>query len=78
MVHVYPRNGVLNGIVAPFLGAFVLFAAFFVKSVVPSAISGGDTTGYQTFDVNVHADVIRLVPKFTRYDEMIGISEVCM
>lgn len=43
---------------------------------MPSAISSGDTTEFQTFDVAVHTNEIRLVPKFTRMDESVSIKEV--
>lgn len=46
-------------------------------TVVPSAISSGDTTtGYQTFDINVHANRIRLIPVFQRQLQWIGINEM--
>lgn len=46
------------------------------QTVVSSAISSGDTTEFQTFDVGVHANEIRLVPKFTRLNESVSIKEV--
>ncbi|CAN0223077.1 unnamed protein product, partial [Pylaiella littoralis] len=45
-------------------------------TVVSSAISSGDTTEFQTFDVGVHANEIRLVPKFTRLNESVSIKEM--
>lgn len=47
-----------------------------VQTVVPSAISSGETTGFQTFDVNVHTNAIRLVPKYTRIGEVFSVTEV--
>lgn len=49
-----------------------------VQTVVPSAISSGDTTEFQTFDVGVHANEIRILPKFKRLDQSIGIKEVLL
>lgn len=43
---------------------------------MPSAITSGETTEFQTFDVAVHTNEIRLVPKFTRMGDSIGIKEV--
>eukprot|EP00904_Undaria_pinnatifida_P008263 jgi/Undpi1/4567/HiC_scaffold_18.g07921.m1 len=45
-------------------------------TVVASAISSGDSTGYQTFDVNVHAQTIMLVPKFQRINQWFSIKEM--
>eukprot|EP00904_Undaria_pinnatifida_P008259 jgi/Undpi1/4563/HiC_scaffold_18.g07917.m1 len=45
-------------------------------TVVPSAISSGDSTDYQTFDVNVHALTIRLVPKFQRFNQWFSVKEM--
>eukprot|EP00904_Undaria_pinnatifida_P008254 jgi/Undpi1/4559/HiC_scaffold_18.g07913.m1 len=45
-------------------------------TVVPSAITHGSTTDYQTFNVGVHTNLIRLVPKFQKYDQWIGIKEM--
>ncbi|CAN0009638.1 unnamed protein product [Ectocarpus sp. 12 AP-2014] len=45
-------------------------------TVVSSAISSGDSTDYQTFDVEVHTNEIRLVPVFQRVDQWIGIKEM--
>ncbi|CAM9220801.1 unnamed protein product [Pylaiella littoralis] len=45
-------------------------------TVVPSAISSGETTGFQTFDVNVHTNAIRLVPKYTRIGEVFSVTEM--
>lgn len=47
-----------------------------VQTVVPSAISSGNTTDFQTFDVAVHAIEIRLEAKFTKIDQLFGIKEV--
>lgn len=46
------------------------------QTVVASAITSGDTADYQTFDVNVHAQTIRLVPKFQRFNQWISVKEV--
>lgn len=54
----------------------LLLLLFLHQTVVPSAISDGSTTDYQTFNVGVHANLIRLVPKFHKYDQWIGIKEV--
>ena len=45
------------------------------QTVVPSAITSGDTTEYQTFDLSVHTGFIKLVPKFQRYYQWINIKE---
>eukprot|EP00904_Undaria_pinnatifida_P008260 jgi/Undpi1/4564/HiC_scaffold_18.g07918.m1 len=45
-------------------------------TVVSSAIASGTTAGYQTFDVRVHANEIKLVPKFKQYGQHISISEM--
>lgn len=44
--------------------------------MVPSAISSGDSTDYQTFDIAVHTNSIRLVPKFQHVTQWININEV--
>lgn len=46
------------------------------QTIVPSAISSGETTEYQTFDVNVHAKTIKLVPKFQKLNQYFGVKEV--
>ncbi|CAM9327321.1 unnamed protein product, partial [Hapterophycus canaliculatus] len=45
-------------------------------TVVPSAISSGDSTDFQTFDVSVHANALRLVPKFRHVTEWFSVKEV--
>ncbi|CAN0010264.1 unnamed protein product, partial [Ectocarpus fasciculatus] len=45
-------------------------------TVVPSAISSEDGSDYQTFDVAVHTNKIRLLPKFGQITDFIGIKEV--
>lgn len=45
------------------------------QTVVPSAITSGDTIGYQTFDVSVHTSLIRLTLRHQRYIQWIGINE---
>lgn len=47
-----------------------------IQTVVGSAITSGDTTGFQTFDVGVHARVINVVPKFQQFDQWFSINEV--
>lgn len=44
--------------------------------VVPSVITSGDTTDYQTFDLKVFTNAINIVPKFQRVDQWINIKEV--
>lgn len=44
--------------------------------MVPSAITSGTSTSLETFDVSVHTDVLRLVPKFQRVDQMVHVKEV--
>lgn len=44
--------------------------------MVGSAISSGETTDYQTFDVNVHARVINVVPKFQKINQWFSVNEV--
>lgn len=53
--------------------ADILFSA---QTVVPSAISSEDDSDYQTFDVAVHTNMIRLLPKFGQITDLIGIKEV--
>ncbi|CAM9212730.1 unnamed protein product, partial [Laminaria digitata] len=45
-------------------------------TVVASAISSGDTTDYQTFDVDVHAVTLKLVPKFQRFNQWFSVKEM--
>ncbi|CAM9499220.1 unnamed protein product [Ectocarpus sp. 4 AP-2014] len=45
-------------------------------TVVPSAISSEDDSDYQTFDVAVHTNTIRLLPKFGQITDFIGIKEL--
>ncbi|CAN0147040.1 unnamed protein product, partial [Ectocarpus fasciculatus] len=45
-------------------------------TVVPSAISSEDGSDYQTFDVAVHTNTIRLLPKFGQITDFIGIKEL--
>lgn len=47
-----------------------------LQKVVGSAITSGDTTDYQTFDVGVHASVIKVVPKFQKVNQSFSINEV--
>lgn len=47
------------------------------KTVLPSVITSGESTELQTFDLRVHTDEIRIIPKFRRMDEFINIKEVC-
>lgn len=44
--------------------------------IVPSAITSGDTTDYQTFNVGVHTSSIRLIPKFRQTNQWVNIKEV--
>lgn len=52
------------------------FHHFRRQTVVPSAISSGDSTDFQTFDVAVHTNLLRLVPKFQQVSKWISIKEV--
>lgn len=46
------------------------------QTVIPSAISSGDTTDFQTWDLSVWTNAIRILPKFGNVAEWIGIKEV--
>lgn len=46
------------------------------QTVVDSAVTSGDTTDYQTFDVGVHAVTLKLVPKFQRFNQWFSVKEV--
>lgn len=46
------------------------------QTVVPSAITSGDSTDLQTFDVSVHTNELRLVPKFRHVTQWISVKEV--
>lgn len=47
-----------------------------MQTVVASAISSGDSTDYQTFDVSVFANKIRVIPKYQKVDQWLSIKEV--
>lgn len=68
----------LDGVGSRCMLLLLLLLLRVVQTVVPSAISSGDTTEFQTFDVAVHANAIILEPKFTRMDESISIKEVLL
>lgn len=44
--------------------------------VIPSAITSGDTTDFQTWDVNAFTGAIQIIPLFTSVDEWFGVKEV--
>ena len=46
------------------------------QTVVASAISSADPGKYQTFDIGVHTNAIRVTPKFQRYNQWVGFIEV--
>eukprot|EP00904_Undaria_pinnatifida_P008258 jgi/Undpi1/4562/HiC_scaffold_18.g07916.m1 len=45
-------------------------------TVVGAAITSGDTTDYQTFDVSVHASAINIKPKFHQFNQWFSIKEI--
>ncbi|CAN0272345.1 unnamed protein product [Ascophyllum nodosum] len=45
-------------------------------TVVPSAISSGNTVDLETFDVFVHTDTLRIVPSFQSVGQMFNIKEM--
>lgn len=45
-------------------------------TVVASAISSGDTTDYQTFNVGVHAKTLEIIPKFQRVNQWFSVKEM--
>lgn len=46
------------------------------QEAIPSAISSGDTTDFQTWDIAAWTDAIQLRPKFGSVGEWISIKEV--
>lgn len=46
-----------------------------LQTVIPSAISSGDSSDYQTFDLRVFANMIRVVPKYQKVTQFFSIKE---
>ena len=67
---------VLCSLRSPFFFRFSANTLVVVVATPDGGALGDHPTDYQTFNVGVHTNLIRLVPKFQKYDQWIGIKEV--
>lgn len=67
---------VLHDLCTPLRSPAPRFPLLLLQTVVASAISSGDTTDYQTFNVGVLAKELVVIPKFRQLNQWFSISEV--